>query len=88
MGHPDGNAERDVEIFARRNDGLTLAAIAFEFGLTKETVRLAVRRMERKAMWRAIERNAQRERLASLCRAVGEMGGQSRATAIKAADTS
>jgi len=72
MGQPnDGKAERDAEIFARRNDGLTLEAIGLEFGLTKETVRLAVRRMERKAMWRAIHRNAQREHLAPFRHTVG-----------------
>jgi hypothetical protein len=31
-------------------------------------VRLIIRQLERKAMWRKIERNAQRRRIASLCR--------------------
>ena len=72
MGEPDGKAERDAEIFARRNDGLTLAEIGLEFGLTKETVRLTVRRMDRKAMWREIDRNALREHVTSLRHAVGK----------------
>jgi hypothetical protein len=72
MGKPDGKAERDAEIFARRNDGFTLAEIGLEFGLTKETVRLAVRRMDRKAMWREIDRNALREHGTSLRHAVGK----------------
>jgi hypothetical protein len=68
MWEPDGKAERD----ARRNDGLTLAEIGLEFGLTKETVRLAVRRMDRKAMWCEIDRNALREHVTSLRHAVGK----------------
>ena len=58
MGHPDDNAERNAQIYSRRNDGLTLAAIALEFETTAETVRLTVRQMERKAMWHKINRNA------------------------------
>jgi hypothetical protein len=71
MEQPDCRAERDAEMFARRNDGLTFAAIGLEFGVTKETVRLAVRRMDRKAMWRAIHRNAQRQHVTSPRHAVG-----------------
>jgi hypothetical protein len=74
MAQPDGKAERDAQIYGRRNDGLTLAAIGLEFGLAKETVRVTVRLVERKAMWRAIDRNAERERLAPLRHAVGKMG--------------
>jgi transposase len=44
--------ERDAKIYARRIEGLTLRAIANEFKLTRETVRLITRRMERKANWR------------------------------------
>jgi hypothetical protein len=63
------NAERNAQIYSRRNDGLTLAAIALEFELSQETVRLTVQQMDRRAMWGEIERNAQCARLASLSRA-------------------
>ena len=64
-----GKAERDAQMHARWNDCLTLEAIAREFKVTRETVRLAVRQMERKAMWREIERSAQRERVVESQRA-------------------
>jgi orotate phosphoribosyltransferase-like protein len=69
MRQASGNAERNAQIYSRRNEGLTFAAIALEFELSQETVRLTVLQMDRKAMWREIERNAQRARLASLGRA-------------------
>jgi hypothetical protein len=71
-GKAVGKAGRDTKIFARRNDGLTFAAIGLEFGVTKETVRLAVRQIDRKAMWREVDRNAQRERVTSRRHAVGK----------------
>ena len=71
MRKSDSNAARNAKIFSRRIDGLTFAAIAREFELSTETVRLTIRQMDRKAMWREIERNAQRERVALLGRAVG-----------------
>lgn len=61
-------AERDAGMYARWNDGLTLETIAREYKVARETVRLAVRLMERKAMWRVIDRNSQREHLSSLRR--------------------
>ena len=48
----NSRAERNARIYARRLDGLTLAAIAHEFNLAIETVRDITRRMERKARWR------------------------------------
>jgi hypothetical protein len=63
------NAERNAQIYSRRNDGLTLAAIALEFELSQETIRLTVQQMDRREMWREIERNAQCARLAFLTRA-------------------
>jgi hypothetical protein len=66
MGRSDGKKERNAKMYGRRKDGITLAAIAGEFDLSRETVRLTVRQMVRKAMWRAIERNSQREYLAPL----------------------
>jgi hypothetical protein len=63
-----GKAERNAKIYDRRKAGLSFAAIAREFDLTKETVRLAVLRLDRKEMWREIERSAQRERIALLSR--------------------
>ena len=71
MGKTDSNAARNAKIFARRIDGLTFAAIAREFELSTETIRLTIRQMDRKAMWREIERNAQRERVALLGRTFG-----------------
>jgi Mor family transcriptional regulator len=53
-------AERDAGMYACWNDGLTLETIAREYKVTRETVRLAVRLMERKAMWREINRNSRR----------------------------
>jgi hypothetical protein len=70
MGKSNGNVERDARIYARWNEGLSLAAIGREIKESHETVRLAVRLMERKAMWRAIERNAQRERITLLSRRI------------------
>jgi hypothetical protein len=46
-------AERDAKIYARRIEGFTLRAIAREFNLAVETVRVIIKRMERKAEWRA-----------------------------------
>ena len=74
MGQPGDKAERNAQIYSRRNEGLTLAAVALEFEVIRETVRLAVRLMERKAMWGAIDRNAERKRLAPLRHAVGRVG--------------
>jgi hypothetical protein len=45
-------------MYARRCEGITLAAIGREFALCPETVRLTVRQMERKAKWRETDRNA------------------------------
>jgi hypothetical protein len=59
-----GKAERDARIYARRKDGLTFAAIGREFNVTPETVRLSIKLTECKSLWREIEQNAQRERLA------------------------
>jgi lambda repressor-like predicted transcriptional regulator len=63
MGHL-GNAERDAEIYARRKDGLTLAAIGREFGLSPETVRIIVKKMKLKAWWHEIE---EKTRSAGFC---------------------
>jgi hypothetical protein len=46
-------AERDAQIYARRIEGFTLRAMAREFKLAVETVRVITKRMERKAEWRA-----------------------------------
>ena len=59
---------------ARWNDGVTLEAIAREFKVTRETVRLAVRLTERKAMWQKIDRHLRSEYLVSLRRVL--VGGQ------------
>jgi len=50
MGRSDGNQERNLKMYGRRKGDLTLAAIAGEFDLSRETVRLTVRQMVRKAM--------------------------------------
>ena len=59
MAQSGDKAERDARMHARRCEGLTLAAIAREFGLSPETVRLTVRLVERKAKWHETDRNAQ-----------------------------
>jgi DNA-binding NarL/FixJ family response regulator len=59
MAQSGGKEERDARIYARRCEGLTLAAIGREFGLCAETVRLTIRQMERKAKWRETGWNAQ-----------------------------
>ena len=56
-------AERDDDIYARRIEGHTLAAIGREFNLTKETIRGIALRMERKAKWHEIAANAWRDGL-------------------------
>ena len=66
MGQPASKAERDARIYARRSDGLTLAAIGREFGLSTETVRIVVKQMKLKAWWREIEETTQRARLARI----------------------
>jgi transposase len=71
LGKSGSNETRNAQIFSRRIDGLSFAAIAREFELSTETVRLTIRQMDRKAMWREIERNAQRERVALLGRSFG-----------------
>lgn len=71
LGKSGSNEARNAQIFSRRIDGLSFAAIAREFELSTETVRLTIRQMDRKAMWREIERNAQRERVALLGRSFG-----------------
>jgi Mor family transcriptional regulator len=48
----NGRAERDAKIYARRIEGFTLRAIAREFKLAVETMRVIAKRMERKAKWR------------------------------------
>jgi transposase len=45
----NSRAERNAKIYARRIDGMTLAAIAHEFDLAIETIREITKRMERKA---------------------------------------
>jgi DNA-binding CsgD family transcriptional regulator len=47
----NGSAKRDAKIYARRIQGFTLRAIAREFKLAVETVRVITKRMERKAEW-------------------------------------
>jgi hypothetical protein len=73
MAYP-GNAERNARIYERRQDGLSLNAIAREFDLSRETVRLTVRQMDRIAMWREGERNALRGRIALLTHAAAVRG--------------
>jgi DNA-directed RNA polymerase specialized sigma24 family protein len=48
----NGRAERDAKIYARRIEGFTWRAIAREFNLAVETVRVIAKRMECKAKWR------------------------------------
>jgi predicted transcriptional regulator len=50
------NADRNAAIYARRCSGLTLKEIAGEFRLTKETVRVIAKRLERQARWYAAQR--------------------------------
>jgi hypothetical protein len=76
MGQPASKAERDAKIYARRSDGLALAAIGREFGLSTETVRIVVKQMKLKAWWREIEETTQRARLAEL--AIGSRAQPSR----------
>jgi hypothetical protein len=61
-------AERDARIVARRNDGISFAAIGSEFNLTFGTVRIVVKQMKLKAWWCGIDRGAQLNRVASLNR--------------------
>jgi hypothetical protein len=49
----DTRAARDTRIYARRVEGLTLAAIGREFGLCRKTIRLIARRMDRHTKWHA-----------------------------------
>ena len=67
MVQPD-KEDRDAQIYSRRKDGLTLAAIGLEFRLSKESVRTVVKQMRLKAWWREIDKGAQRARLALLDR--------------------
>jgi hypothetical protein len=58
--------DRNAQIYARRKDGLTLAAIGREFHVSLETVHRVVKQMKLKDWWNDIDKGARRERLARL----------------------
>jgi DNA-binding NarL/FixJ family response regulator len=73
MSNFRSNEERNAKIYGLWNDGLSVAAIARELKLSAETIRLIVLQMDRQTIWRQIERNAQRERVTVLGRALSRI---------------